>query len=420
MLLMEKPVLHQAASSSTDLDFRPPGASTQQHSLNPRAYWSGVFAMTLCVFALIASEFMPVSLLTPMAADLHVTEGTAGQGIAISGAFAVVTSLIISTLAGSMNRKTLLLGLTGLMALSATIIAVAPTYIAYMIGRALIGIVIGGFWSMSAATAMRLVPAHQVSRALAVFNGGNALATVVAAPLGSYLGAIVDWRGAFYSLLPVAILAFAWQWVSLPAMPVVARSGRPGHVFAHLRRPVVAFGMLAAGVFFSGQFALFTYIRPFLETVTQVDAATLSLILLVIGLAGFVGTMLIGTALKRAFYMTLAAIPALMAAIALALIGFGHQSATVVALLALWGLVATAAPVGWWNWITRTFPHHAEAGGGLMVAVVQLSIAMGSTVGGVLFDTFGYRSTLEASATLLGLAAGLAVLTALVDTARAA
>lgn len=374
--------------------------------------------MTLCVFALIASEFMPVSLLTPMAADLRVTEGMAGQGIAISGAFAVVTSLFISALAGSMNRKSLLLGLTGVMALSGAIIAVAPTYVAYMTGRGLIGVVVGGFWSMSAATAMRLVPAHHVPRALAVFNGGNALATVVAAPLGSYLGAVVGWRGAFYCLVPVALFALAWQWVSLPAMPVTSRTNGPGHVFAHLKRPVVAFGMLAAGVFFSGQFTLFTYVRPFLETVTRVDASGLSLILLVIGLAGFIGTMLIGAVLKRAFYLTLIAIPSLMAAIALALIAFGHQTAAVVALLALWGLVATAAPVGWWNWITRTFPRHAEAGGGLMVAVVQLSIAMGSTVGGILFDTLGYRSTLEASASLLLLGAGLAYLTSRAESAH--
>jgi len=70
------------------------------------AHWGGVFAMALCVFALIASEFMPVSLLTPMAADLLVSEGLAGYGIAISGVFAVITSLSISSLAGSMNRKT--------------------------------------------------------------------------------------------------------------------------------------------------------------------------------------------------------------------------------------------------------------------------------------------------------------------------
>src|SRR3954468_24255450 len=152
------------------------------------ANWSGVLAMSLCVFALIASEFMPVSLLTPIASDLQVTEGQAGQAIAVSGAFAVLTSLFISSVAGQLDRKILLLVLTGVMAASGTIVAAAPNYVVFMIGRALIGLVIGGFWSMSAATAMRLVPEHQVPRALAVFNGGNALATVVAAPLGSFLG----------------------------------------------------------------------------------------------------------------------------------------------------------------------------------------------------------------------------------------
>ena len=102
--------------------------------------------MTLCVFALIASEFMPVSLLTPIASELRVSEGWAGYGIAISGAFAVLTSLSISILAGSMNRKTLLLALTGLMAISGAVVALAPNYWIYMAGRALIGVVIGGFW----------------------------------------------------------------------------------------------------------------------------------------------------------------------------------------------------------------------------------------------------------------------------------
>ena len=148
--------------------------------------------MTLCVFVLIASEFMPVSLLTPLATDLGVTEGLAGLGIAISGAFAVLTSLTLSGLfAGNVNRKHLMLGMTVLMAISGAIIGLASSYLVYMAGRALIGIAIGGFWSMSAATAIRLVPQHQVARALAIFNGGNALATVVAAPLGSYLGASI-------------------------------------------------------------------------------------------------------------------------------------------------------------------------------------------------------------------------------------
>ncbi|MFK7605851.1 MULTISPECIES: MFS transporter [unclassified Pseudomonas] len=375
------------------------------------AYWSGVFAMTLCVFALIASEFMPVSLLTPMAVDLQVSEGMAGQGIAISGAFAVLTSLSISWLARTLDRKLLLLALAGLMAVSGLIVGLAPDYQTYMVGRALIGVVIGGFWAMSAATAMRLVPAPQVSKALAIFNGGNALATVVAAPLGSYLGSIIGWRGAFFCVVPVAAIALVWMLISLPPMPVEPRKPGAGNVFKLFKNRSVVLGMVGCGAFFMGQFALFTYLRPFLETVTRVDVSTLSLILLVIGAAGFIGTLIIGRVLRRSLFQTLIVIPVLMALIALTLIPFGHSIIVVAALLGLWGLLATAAPVGWWSWIAQAMPNNAEAGGGLMVAVIQLSIALGSTVGGMLFDSHGYQSTFIASAVVLLLGAVITMLT---------
>lgn len=367
--------------------------------------------MTLCVFALIASEFMPVSLLTPMAADLHVSEGWAGYGIAISGAFAVVTSLTIARLSRALDRKVLLLGLTGLMCLSGLVVALAPNYTIYMVGRALIGVVVGGFWSMSAAVAMRLVPPHQVARALAIFNGGNALATVVAAPLGSYLGSVIGWRGAFLCIVPVALIALVWQWVSLPPMRNASGTSSSGHVLRLLGNPLIARGMAAAGMFFMGQFMLFTYLRPFLEGVTRVDVATLSMILLAIGIAGFVGTSVVGTFLKMGMYRTLVTIPLLMAAIGIALATFGDSLVITAVLLGVWGLIATAAPVGWWLWLSRSLPDDAEAGGGLMVAVIQLCIALGSTVGGVLFDTSGYRVTFEASAALLLIAAVLTLLT---------
>jgi predicted MFS family arabinose efflux permease len=391
------------------------GTFVDEQAESQPAHWGAVLAMTLCVFALIASEFMPVSLLTPLASDLKVTEGMAGQGIAISGVFAVIASLSISAVAGRINRKTLLLSLTAMMCLSGLIVAMALNYVAYMAGRALIGVVVGGFWSMSAATAMQLVPPSKVPRALAVFNSGNALATVVAAPLGSYLASIFGWRGAFFCLVPIAVIAFVWQWFSLPAMQAHPRAKGSSNIFRLFKNRLVVLGMLAVGIFFMGQFALFTYLRPFLETVTRVDASTLSLMLLTLGVAGFVGTTVIGRFLKLGFYGTLAIIPVLMAAIAVALIVLGTSVPATTVLLGLWGLVATAAPVGWWLWIARTLPQDAEAGGGLMVAVVQLSIALGSTVGGLLFDGSGYRGTFAFSAGLLLVGAFLVFLTGRAD-----
>jgi predicted MFS family arabinose efflux permease len=370
--------------------------------------------MTVCVFAVIASEFLPVSLLTPLAADLHVSEGMAGQGITISAIFAVLTSLSLSSVAGSMSRKTLLLGLTVLMCLSGAIIGLAPSFGVYMIGRALIGVVVGGFWSLAAATAMRLVPSERVPRALAIFNGGNALATIVAPPVGSYLGAAIGWRGAFLCLVPIAIAAFVWQWVSLPAMRPEIRSASKS-TLGLLRHRKVAIGMLAVSAFFMGQFTLFTYVRPFLETVTHVDGATLSLILLAMGVAGFIGTVVMGALDRFSFYYSLVAFPLAMAAIGIALMSLGGLMAATVVLLALWAFVATPAPVGWWSWLAKALPGNAETGGGLMVAVIQLAIGLGSVVGGVLFDNSGYQSTFAASAALLLASAALAALTARTD-----
>lgn len=377
----------------------------------PHKSWGAVFAMSLAAFVLVASEFMPVSLLTPIAADLHVTEGQAGQGISVSGLFALFTSLLIASVAARIDRKPLLLSLTLLMILSGTVVAFAPNYWVFMIGRALIGVAIGGFWSLSAATAMRLVPDDQITRAMATVNGGNALATVIAAPLGSFLGALIGWRGAFLCVIPVAIVACVWLLLSLPPMKSQSGSGT-GNVFRLMKRTPVALGMLAVSVFFMGQFMLFTYLRPFLETVTHVSVSMLSLMLLVLGIAGLAGTFLIEAFLKNGLHRTLIVIPILMAVIALALVSFGSSAATTTVLLGLWGLVATAAPVGWWTWLARTLPDAAEAGGGLMVAIIQLAITSGATIGGLVFDLSGYRATFELSATVLGVAAVLAFLAA--------
>lgn len=238
---------------------------------------------------------------------------------------------------------------------------------------------------------------------------------MLGAPLGSYLGAVVGWRGAFFCLVPISLLCLAWQWFSLPSLEVTKTAVSVRQVFSiftALKSRPVALGMAACGAFFMGQFMLFTYVRPFLETVTRVDVTTVSLALLIVGVAGFIGTLLIGRFLGPGLYRTLAAIPALLAVIALALVPFGPSLIAVLLLLGLWGLLATSAPVGWWSWVATALPHNAEAGGGLMVATVQTCIAFGSTLGGVLFDAGGYSSTFLVSAAVLGAAALLAVLTA--------
>ncbi len=363
------------------------------------ASWSAVVAMSLCVFVLIASEFLPVSLLTPIADELVLTEGQAGQAISVSGIFAVLTSLFISFFSRGLDRKVVLLSLTGLMLVSGAVVAFAPNYAVLMVGRALLGVVIGGFWSMSTATVMRLVPESDVPKALAILNGGNALAATIAAPLGSFLGGLIGWRGAFFCVVPLAAIAVCWLAITLPRMQGGSASGATA-TFRLLARPVVAAGMAAVLFLFMGQFALFTYLRPFLETVTRVDVSTLSLLLLVVGAASFVGTLIIGPVLNRSLYGVLVLAPVFMALIALGLVEFGGWVIAAALLLGAWGL-ATSATVGWGVWLSRSMPRDAEAGGGLMVATIQFAITLGATLGGFLFDTSGYEATFVTSAGIL-------------------
>lgn len=365
-----------------------------------RAAWGAVFSMALCVAVLIASEFMPVSLLTPIAGDLGITEGRAGQAISISGIFAVITSVVIAGLAKRIDRKIVLTLFSLLLVLSGAVVTFAPNYGVLVIGRALLGVAIGGFWSMSTAIVMRLVPEDSVSQGLAMINAGNAIAATVSAPLGSLLGDYVGWRGAFFLVIPLALLALAWQWFSLPSLPPRGRKAS-GSVFRLLLRRQVALGMASILLLFMGQFALFTYLRPFLETVTGVSVSALSAILLLMGLAGVAGTWAIGRLLRTRLYSLVIAIPLVMALLAAALIALGSMPVPVTVLLIGWGFLGTAAPVGWGTWLSRALRDDAEAGGGLQVAVIQFAITLGAAIGGLLFDALGWWSPFALGAVLL-------------------
>lgn len=375
-----------------------------------RQVWGAVLAMSLCAFALVSSEFMPVSLLTPIANELALSEGQAGQAISISGIFAVLTSLFISSLLGAVDRKKVLLVLTAMMVASGAIVAFAPDYTTLMIGRAILGIAIGGCWSMSTAVMMRIAPEAFVPKAIAILQGGSALATAVAAPMGSLLGGLIGWRGAFFCVVPLAAIALCWQAMTLPSMPGNTTKGSVGKVFRLLSTQQVAIGMGAVALLFMGQFSLFTYLRPFLESVTHVDVSELSILLLIIGVAGLAGTTLVGSLLTRSVFPVLVIIPLAMSAIALGLLAYGNWIVGAGVLLGVWGLVATAAPVGWFTWLSKALPDDAEAGGGLMVAVIQLAITIGATVGGLLYDGIGYSATFVASAVMLLVSAALTVL----------
>lgn len=363
--------------------------------------------MTLCVAMLIAAEFMPVSLLTPIASDLSATAGMAGQAIAISGFFAVVTSLFIATVSSRFDRRHVLIALTAVMVASLALIAEAPSFGVLMLARALLGITIGGFWSLATATVMQLVPAPQVPRALGVVYMGNAAATALAAPLGSYLGSMMGWRGVFWLLVPVGLLTLLWQTQALPKMPPT-RAIPPSRVLGLLKRPHVRTAVMASMLSFAGAFAAFTYFRPFLETRVHASVTQLSLLLLALGAAGFIGTSGATALLSRRLYQLLWVCPLLMAIVTAGLIELAPMVSLTAAGLAVWGALNAALPVAWFNWLAQEVQDEPEAGGGLMVGAIQLAIMAGAALGGTLLDHGSIEATFLGGTALLLVATAMA------------
>jgi predicted MFS family arabinose efflux permease len=362
-----------------------------------------VFSLAMGVFGLLTAEYLPASLLTPMAADLGVSEALAGQAVTVTAVVALFAGLLVPRLTRSIDRRRVLLGFTGLMILSNALVALSSSMGVLLVMRVLLGVALGGFWSMAAAVAMRLVPPQRVPRALSIIFSGIAVGTVVSVPLGSYLGGLLGWRSAFWAATAVGGLTFAFQWFTLPRM-APRKAAVPESVVGLLRRPGVAVGMLGCVLAHTGQYALFTYIRPTLESLGPMSADGLALILLGFGMANFVGTLLAGWLMERSLKVTLVIMPALVGAAALGMlllpVGVGGLSI----LVALWGLAFGGVPVAWSSWVARAVPDQAESAGGMVVAAVQSSIAAGAALGGLVFGLGGIVAVLTVAAAVMLLA----------------
>ena len=362
--------------------------------------------MMLGVFSLVTAEFLPVSLLTPMANDLAITESLAGQAISTTALFAIASGLLVSSVTRGQDRRRILLGFTGLLILSNLLVALASNFAFLLVGRVLLGIALGGFWAMSTAIVMRLVPPDRLARGLSITVSGVAAAMLVAGPIASYLGHLIGWRNVFLGGATLGLLVFIVQFATLPSLPPLGHTSirTLGQVLARRRTKS---GLLAALLVFGGHLALFAYIRPFMENVDGITISGISTVLLLFGLANYAGTWL-GGALPRAVTRSfMAGAPLVIAVVALAL-GFLPLGTGVIASLAVvWGLAFGTVPTTWSSWVAETVPDEAESAGGLLVAVINTAIASGAGVGGLILnygsvhDVFAFGAYVLLAATAL-------------------
>jgi predicted MFS family arabinose efflux permease len=350
--------------------------------------WTAVFSLTMGVFGLLTAEYLPASLLTPMALELGLSEAVTGQTVTVTAIAALFSGLLLPGLTRSLDRRVVLLSFSALMIVSNLLVAFSSSIIVLLLMRALLGIALGGFWAMAAAVAMRLVPVKLVPRALSIIFSGIAVGTVVSVPLGSYLGGLFGWRSAFYAAAAVGVVTLVFQWFTLPKLPP-QRMAKSTTVLKLLLRPGITVGMLGCVLAHMGHYSLFTYIRPFLESTVGIGADGIAMMLLGFGAANFAGTLLAGRLLEYSLRWTLVLMPILVGVVALLLVILPPSFIGHTLLIALWGMAFGGVPVAWSTWVSTAVPDEAESAGGMVVAAVQGAIAAGAAMGGLLFGYAG-------------------------------
>ena len=372
------------------------------------ADWSAVLALTLGVFALVTAEFLPASLLTPMARGLDVSNGTAGQAVTATALVGAFAGPIVVVGLGRIDRRLVVRGLLLLLLLSNLLAAMASSVWVLLAARVALGFALGGFWSLAPALCLRLVPQPMVARAISIIFTGVSAATVCAAPIGAYLGDAIGWRPTFLSAGGLSLAAVIAVFATLPRLPATDVPNL--NIFlVLLRRPRIQLGMLTLLLAISGHFAGFTYVRPFLEQVSHLDTRLISLVLLAFGGGGFVGNLAGGAVAGRSAPLGVGLGAFLLAAASALLLHAGTDTLATFAALTAWGFAFGMLPVALQTLTTQAAADHAETAGALLVTMFQIAIATGAVVGGLLVDGFGAHGAI-AYCGLGAIAGGLVIL----------
>ena len=181
--------------------------------------WLAVTSIAVGTFAMVTTEFLPIGLLTAIAGDLGVSEGTAGLMVTVPGIVAAITAPVVTVAAGSIDRRILVVLLTALIVLSNVVAWLTPTFTIMLLGRVLLGLCVGGFWTFAAAIGRRLVPEASGGRATALIIAAISVGTVVGVPAGAMIGELASWRvGARLSLRRRSLLSWH-SWVRPRSCP---------------------------------------------------------------------------------------------------------------------------------------------------------------------------------------------------------
>lgn len=355
---------------------------------SPLNAWLAVGSVTLGAFAFVTTEFLPVGLLPQIARDLGVMPGTAGMMVTIPGVIAAISAPGMMLGAGRIDRRRILLMLSILLLASNLISAFASGFAVMLLGRAMLGASLGGFWTLALAAAARLVRPPEAAKATAAILAGVTCATVIGVPLGTFIAGLASWRASFMATGVLVAVALVAQALLVPSLPSSAAL-RVADLVALWRRPYPRRSLLMVALIFGAHFSSYTYIAPFLLLNARFSASGITGLLLGFGLIGFISNFAVSATVTRNLKASLVAMVSLLMLALLAIPLVRNSEPAVVLFVVVWGIAFGALPLCLSVWMQQATADLPEAGSALFVGIIQVAIAVGSLTGGMVVDRIG-------------------------------
>jgi len=391
---------------------RPPTTSSSARTPT-RFPLAGLLALAVATFLSISGEMLPTGLLPEMSGELGVSESSIGLLVSVFAFTVVLTSTGLTHLTRKLPRHLIVVGLITVLAISAALTAIAPTYELVVASRVLGGLAHGMFWAIGGAYAAHLVPREQVGRALAVAMSGGTLAFVLGVPLGTALGQALGWRAAFGILAGAMALGAVLVWRLLPpvssthdAQPdddALAASTATGSVptvtgsvpaaSRHLPPPSVmgiVFSCIVTAVFMVGHYSFFTYIAPYLLRSTGIAESSLSVALFAFGIAGGVGLLMVGWFLGKRPRVSIPVGVGVVVVSVLALVLLEGQPGPSLVAFVVWGVTFGALPPLFQTKMLQVSPEkHRDIASAFYTTAFNTGIGGGALIGALVLDGSG-------------------------------
>jgi DHA1 family inner membrane transport protein len=365
--------------------------------LSPARVNLALGALFLGAFVVGSAELVVVGILNLIAADMNVSISTGGTLVTAYALGISIGGPILTAVSIKFGRRALLWASLTAYVLGNVIAVVAVNFGMLLFARILTGALHGLFIGVAFAVAAGLVTPDRIGRAISMVFGGIAVSTALGVPLGTLVGQSFGWQASFIAIIIAGGLALAFSLVFIPNVPNTGVGGftaQAKHALAPRVLAVLGLGFLIMG----GQFAALTYLQPFLDTVTGISGATISIFLLVYGIANAVGTFLGGAAADRNASRTLV-IASIILVGALAVLYFAGSIPFVAALaLGVWGLVGFGLVPSLQYRVIGLAGPGGDFAATLPASAVTAGIAAGALIGGWAVSVSG-----AAAAVLTGL-----------------